>query len=49
MVTETVDIRPKICCTPVYSRDTITLARIILIILFATPHTKPRVSNREIN
>ena len=49
MVTETIDIRPKICCTPVYPRDTITFAGTILIILFATPHTKPRVSYREIN
>ena len=33
MVTETVDIRPEICSTPVYPRDSITLAGIILIIL----------------
>ena len=33
MVTETVDIRPKIYSTPVYPRDTITLTRTILIIL----------------
>lgn len=33
MVTETVDIRPKICSPPVYPRDSITLAGTILIIL----------------
>ena len=33
MVIETIDIHPKICCFPVYPRDIITLAGIILIIL----------------
>ena len=40
MVTETVDIRPEICSTPVYPRDSITLAGTILIILSTMQFTK---------